>query len=43
MRLIRFNYDRHYQRRGILIDCRWFLFRCYPPILPRWSLWLKFR
>lgn len=39
--LIRFNYERHYKRRGVLVDTRWFLLRWYPPILPTFTLWWK--
>ena len=39
MTIIRFDYERRYERRGILVDSRWFLLRFYPPILPRWTFW----
>jgi len=39
MIIIRFDYERRYRRRGVLIDTRWFLLRFYPPIWPAWSFW----
>jgi hypothetical protein len=41
VRCLRFDYERRYHRRGVLIECRWFLLRFYPPILPSWTFWRK--
>lgn len=41
MTLVRFPYERRYTRRGVLIDCRWFLLRFYPPVMLAWTFWRK--
>ena len=42
-RVIRFDYERSYKKRGVLIDTRWFLLRFYPPVMPSWTFWPKIK
>lgn len=39
--ITRFDYHRSYKRRGILIECRWFVCRIYLPILPKINLFWR--
>lgn len=39
--IIRFDYERRYKRRGILLETHWFLVRLYLPILPAWTIWRR--
>jgi hypothetical protein len=41
MRVIRFPYTRSYRKRGVFFECRWFLLRFYPPVLPSWTVWRR--
>lgn len=37
--MLRFPFTR--TRKGILWRTRWFLLRVYPPVLPRFTFWMR--